>query len=342
MMEDISVHFKVYIGGISKPGEERDLGLFFSQFGDVDSVERVVKRYAKGEIEKSFYVLTTQNHFSYVSILRERSIVYKGRKLFCNKFMEGTELLKHNEDLNQRRFLVKYVPKHFSEQDLQEFIEVFCKCPVEKIYRLENDYRSNDTETNSDKNNSGFHFRSYGLLFKYASICNQLQDVFTLKLKGKKSWYILIQRFYYKKYDKMCSVHKNKTRKVKKTPKQYASDKFSWNQLAEDIKCENDTQNKKDNTLEENILDSRAKPKPSPQCIHKFKPTNKSYFQELKRTHHPIGLTDRTDTLAKSKNRVLIGIENSNMRYNMKLKVSSRNNLIIRIAHNLTHNPESD
>ena len=200
MMEDFTKDgyrqaYRIYLGGISKQNEEQELKEFFSSFGDIHLVERVVKKHATSGSIKSFYLLSTFSKSTYNSIIGRRDTVYKNRKLFCFKYMTGQELFQHNSDFNKRRFLVKFVPKEISEVEVKQLIETACS-PTEKIYRLESGYESSHAPHPSNYNDQKAKYRTYGLLFADSLSASQYPDSFDL-YHPNAGWMISIHRYYY-------------------------------------------------------------------------------------------------------------------------------------------------
>ncbi len=58
---------------------------------------------------------------------------FHGRTLQVSEYREGVDLIRHNQQLNRRRVVVKKVPKHWTEETLVSVLSVFG--PVQSVYK---------------------------------------------------------------------------------------------------------------------------------------------------------------------------------------------------------------
>ncbi len=192
---DCGKSLKIYVGGLSQANEEADLKAFFSQYGQVSTIEYFSKFSGPNGAKKSYYILTTRSEDAFQRIIDSQDIVYKNRKLICMKYMTGPELAKHNQDQNRRRFLIKYVPKEVSETSLRYYLD--CQVgEVEILYRLENKLSPQEC---ADEGND-HKYRTFGLLMRDRNVASHLPDLFSITNRST-GWKITIQRFYYHKKD---------------------------------------------------------------------------------------------------------------------------------------------
>ncbi len=209
---------KVYIGGLSASGEAAGLARFFSRFGEVDGVHFFQKSADRPSTNnnnpcnsrKSYYILTTRSEDAFQRIIDSQDIVYKKRKLFCMKYMTGTELAKHNQDRNQRRFLVKHVPHSLTEPALVALLEA-CVGQVELIYRLES---SQDSAKESVPK-----FRTFGLLLRDPQAARLLPKILAVPLP-QTGGQLTVRRFFHLKEEQTLRGSKNvldTSRRSKKT-----------------------------------------------------------------------------------------------------------------------------
>jgi hypothetical protein len=190
---DCGKSLRIYVGGLSQANEDVDLKTFFSQYGQVSTIEFITKFSGPNGAKKSYYILTTRSEDAFKRIIDSQDIVYKNRKLICMKYMTGPELLKHNQDQNRRRFLIKYVPKEVSETNLRHMLNSQVG-EVEILYRLEN--KLSPQEYGGQGNDH--KYRTFGLLLKDRTVASHLPDLFSITNRST-GWKITIHRFYYHK-----------------------------------------------------------------------------------------------------------------------------------------------
>ena len=198
--------FRVYIGGLSASGEAAGLARFFSRFGAVDGVQYFPKTADRQSANnntcnnrKSYYILTTRSEDAFQRIIDSQDIVYNKRKLFCMKYMTGAELAKHNQDRNQRRFLVKHVPQALAEKDLVALLEAQVG-RVELVYKLESSHES--------AKESVPKFRTFGLLLRSAEAARRLPNILAVRLP-QAGGQLTVQRFFHNKEELASPSPKN-------------------------------------------------------------------------------------------------------------------------------------
>ena len=198
---------RVYIGGLSSSNEAEGLTRFFSRFGDIDNIQYFSKTADRQSSNnnntcnnrKSYYILTTRSEDAFKRIIDSQDIVYNKRKLFCLKYMTGPELASHNQDRNQRRFLVKHVPQELTENDLFMLLENHVG-EVELIYKLESTHESSKEPASK--------FRTFGLLLRNSQVARILPKVLSVAVASSHSQ-ITVQRFFHNKEEQSHSSSKN-------------------------------------------------------------------------------------------------------------------------------------
>lgn len=120
-------YFKVYIGSIPGSATKKEILKYFSQFGSVIDVHMFYKNnglIGNRRLNKGYcHLLVADKAFAEQLISSEH--YFKGRTVFCNRFLTGSNLKKNNELHDSTRVMIKYFPEHVSDEELNEFMNQF-------------------------------------------------------------------------------------------------------------------------------------------------------------------------------------------------------------------------
>lgn len=120
-------YFKVYIGSIPGDATKKEILNFFSQFGYVVDVHMFYKSHelvGNRRLNKGYcHLLVGDKAFAEQLISSEH--YFKGRTIFCNRFLTGSNLKRNNELHDSTRVIIKYLPEYVSEGELKEFMSQF-------------------------------------------------------------------------------------------------------------------------------------------------------------------------------------------------------------------------
>lgn len=151
---------RIYVGGIPSSAKESELYHHFAQFGSILKIhtfqddKQSDKSSSTGKI-RGFCILDTKSLSTFKRILDFKGHSFQGRSLFCTKAKSGKELFESNQEINQRRALVKKVPAQLQASVIEKCITSTIG-EVEKIY----DFKSYDGRSISK------NVKTYSVLFK--------------------------------------------------------------------------------------------------------------------------------------------------------------------------------
>lgn len=121
----------IYVAGIPSSCSDEDISEYFRQFGEIDSVQTFedksrtlgASRNQQKRMIRGFCILTTSSRDTFRSIVSFKRHLFFGRALACREYMVGEELKRRNRQLNDRRVILKQVPKDVSQEELRRTLE---------------------------------------------------------------------------------------------------------------------------------------------------------------------------------------------------------------------------
>lgn len=121
----------IYVAGIPSTCSEEAISEYFQRFGSIDSVQTFEDRTRTQSGSRTqpkppirgFCILTTSSRDTFRSIVGFKSHLFFGRALACREYMVGEELRRRNKQLNDRRVILKQVPKDVSQDELRRTLE---------------------------------------------------------------------------------------------------------------------------------------------------------------------------------------------------------------------------
>ena len=121
----------IYVAGIPSSCSDEDIREYFRRFGEIDSVQTFEDKSRAPDASRSqpkrairgFCIVTTYSRDTFRSIVSFKRHQFFGRALACRQYMVGEELKRRNKQLNDRRVILKQVPKDVSQDELQKTLE---------------------------------------------------------------------------------------------------------------------------------------------------------------------------------------------------------------------------
>ena len=132
--------WKVFVGGVPSMSHARDLHNYFSQFGPIKKVKTFkdsssTKSNGEPRIRGFCHVETYSEETSRL-ILAFEGHSFLGRTLLCQELKKGRDLQEQNQQINQKRGLIKNVPVDLPVSVLAREIEKYAG-PLEKLFPLQ-------------------------------------------------------------------------------------------------------------------------------------------------------------------------------------------------------------
>jgi hypothetical protein len=181
--------FEVFVAGIPATADIDSVYSYFRGLGHVKELELLKigkKQYGK-KPPKKFYKLRTDSAVFYGKLLERPGPMYQGRRLFCQVFKSGDDLVLHSEDINARRVVVKEVPLSTLTDELRDAL-MQAGGDLEMLY----EYKSELViETDYSK-----VFKTYSATFGSKSLVLTLIENRTLRLPSGPD--VLIEKFIYR------------------------------------------------------------------------------------------------------------------------------------------------
>lgn len=122
--------YVIYVTGIPSKTTRHEIMNYFGQFGNISSVETFedsIKTSKFGNKSqpylRGFCILKTSDLPTFERIINFSRHVFLGRSLACREYMTGEQLRQRNRSLNDRRVILKQVPKDITEGDLIRTLE---------------------------------------------------------------------------------------------------------------------------------------------------------------------------------------------------------------------------
>jgi hypothetical protein len=145
-------NLKIYVSGFPSQTCNYEIESYFSWFGEVRVVKGGNPSYqntrsiqqeqisAESFLEhtpkKNYIVLSCEDSRTKESILNHKDHEYYGCAIFCSDFKSGVELIIHNQQMNQKRCILRKVPLAFSREEVSEAICGLAG-PIESLYVYE-------------------------------------------------------------------------------------------------------------------------------------------------------------------------------------------------------------
>ena len=169
---------KIFVGGAPAQVETSVLIYYFSKFGKIISVipfNSAQRSRNQQQVGKGCFILHVGNKETYQAVLAYDHHSLCGRRLQCQPYLRGKKLVAENLERNQRRLILKFVPKEIKERELKHFLELNFG-EVEYIFAFKPESKSLTSQFHSKK------FRTYSIMFKSIThaqaLANQGQLVF--------------------------------------------------------------------------------------------------------------------------------------------------------------------
>lgn len=178
------MEYRICVTGAPKYVRSHEIAEFFSAIGPIK-----VRRFhppignsfswREGQVRQGpsvlrHFILITESESIYSTILKLKSIMFKGRSLGVIPIRTGWELKKYYEKINRRKIILKKVPGQITLDELREFIESRYGS-VENMYEFLTDRRDTDTPSvqpsertylNASNSSGQKRFKSYSVVFE--------------------------------------------------------------------------------------------------------------------------------------------------------------------------------
>ena len=169
---------QIYVAGIPTSTTTVELSACFSRHSYLVRVETTSK-FPTGDNSQRFVldghcVISVADTTTYESILTNKRILLRGRRLMCSEFLTGTKLYKLNAMNNKRRIILKYVPSYLSEIEVKDSLErQFGK--VERFFSYLSEHKEADE--------SRRRYKAYSVMFDQISVAQVVADRNVIELK---------------------------------------------------------------------------------------------------------------------------------------------------------------
>lgn len=191
--------FEVFVAGIPATANIDSVYSYFRGLGHVKQLELLKigkKQYGK-KLPKEFYKLSTDSAVFYGKLLERPGPMYQGRRLFCQAYKSGDDLVLHSEDINARRVVIKEVPLSTVTDELRDAL-IQAGGDLETLYEYKSEV---DIETDYSK-----VFKTYSATFGSKSLVSTLIENRTLRLPSGPN--VLIEKFIYRNKGDQKSISK--------------------------------------------------------------------------------------------------------------------------------------
>lgn len=127
----------LFVGGIRGKISKDKVEYFFSQFGSVKSVKLKTKMTKDGRLVcVGHCIVTMESENDRQKVLSKKDLKMEGRRIFCKKYMTGSELEYFHRDFNSRRIIITGLFDWITDEKLTRAFSKFG--PIDNGYILKN------------------------------------------------------------------------------------------------------------------------------------------------------------------------------------------------------------
>lgn len=203
--------FVLFVGGIPSRTPIDTVREYFSNYGcsTVESFKNMngkPKRTKSSFLWKGCCLLGFESREHMQRVLSLQPMMFEGRNLRISEYKSGTELKQHVSNINNRRAIVKKVPKDCTEEQLSLIISNTIS-PIEGIYK----YLAKDPST-QHKRESKQQWQTFSVLFTSEEALQCIDSGLSLPYSSTHS--ILIEPFHPLFYNQRKYNHRNNRIKV--------------------------------------------------------------------------------------------------------------------------------
>lgn len=193
--ESVDFHhsLKIFVAGLPSGTQQRELWQYFLGFGTISSIREFERssptnsqyRHApisaphKYGTKNQFCILHCGDTEAYNNILSFSDHAINRSQIFCSPFMEGAQLVLHNQSVNERRAVLRKVPSYISIDELRSILQKLFG-PIESVYQF--------TPRNQNPTFGRRHF-SFSVTFQQTLSLKKLLSLPEFKIGGQQVIY---------------------------------------------------------------------------------------------------------------------------------------------------------